>query len=235
VLSQFEHLLGLTLAIYNQGLRTWLLRGDAELGRWVFKTLGEAWRTMFKLSEEMLVSEGISKELREFAMKYCESTRKYLKSYASKDWQDCCANVYAFNFIVKSRAKPTSNDVQPAKRAKKGDSTKRVLKDATNHSAAAVPQQLQEKLEGQDFAEWQAANGSHDKVESKKPEDVSGRQLWFRFHDAWYSGIVGKKMARGKDKGLWEIKWDSDCSTSRHRLHSEDYGGTNHWVVAHAA
>jgi hypothetical protein len=102
---RFHHLLGLILAISNHGLRSWILRGDKDLGEQVFRLVGNAWKKMFALPADTLASAGINAELRKLAVDWCEETRKYLRSFGGKDWEGTFANVFTFSYIVKPRAK----------------------------------------------------------------------------------------------------------------------------------
>ena len=98
---RFEHLLGLTIATVNHGVRAWLERGDPHNGKVHFDAIANAWKKIFAKSEADLVAEGVSTELRAFAIKWCETLQRYLKD--SKKHNGPYANTFAFNFIVKSR------------------------------------------------------------------------------------------------------------------------------------
>jgi hypothetical protein len=96
--KRFHHLLGLTAAISNHGMESWFQRGDPDSGDYVFKELGDAWKKMLKLPEEQLAAEGVSQELRKFAVQSCQGLQKYLKHFGSKEYQGMDFSVFKFNF-----------------------------------------------------------------------------------------------------------------------------------------
>lgn len=73
----FEHCLGLTFAIMNHGVESYIQRGDPDVGEQVFRLLATKWRTLFVMTDEML---GIPAELRKLAINACDGLQKYLKS-----------------------------------------------------------------------------------------------------------------------------------------------------------
>jgi hypothetical protein len=93
--DKFHHLLGLTLAIRNQECSSWFERGDPDLGKAIFKALGDEWRKLLAAPEAQLAKEGISPELRKFAIDYNEGLRKFL-SKAKQNFGPY-ANVYTFS------------------------------------------------------------------------------------------------------------------------------------------
>jgi hypothetical protein len=106
--DKFNHLLGLTLAIRNQECSSWFERGDPELGKAIFKAVGDEWRKLFALPEASLAKEGISPELRKFAIDYNEGLRKFL-SKAKQNFGPYATN-FTFNYITKPRATKTKLD-----------------------------------------------------------------------------------------------------------------------------
>ena len=133
---RFEHLLGLTLAIVNHGVASWLERGDPDNGKRIFLEIGKEWRKILALPEERLAAEGISAAHREFASKSNDSLQRYLK--ASREHHGPYANTFTFNFIAKPRAKPS--DAAKDGNAKKIDGrTKegRALKELARDLAAS--------------------------------------------------------------------------------------------------
>eukprot|EP01043_Picozoa_sp_COSAG02_P073733 COSAG02_NODE_14459_length_1269_cov_1.141880_2_plen_341_part_01 len=76
----FEHCLGLTFAIMNHGIESYIQRGDPDVGEQVFRLLATKWRTLFVMTDEML---GISVELRKLAINACDGLEKYLKSVSN--------------------------------------------------------------------------------------------------------------------------------------------------------
>ena len=115
----FEHLLGLTLAITNHGVGAWLDRGDAENGQLLFDTMAGAWKKLFAIPEAVLAAEGISPELRAFAIKWCKGLQALLKE--SRKHYGPYANSFRFNFIVTPRAKRSAGDAAAPKSAKRVD------------------------------------------------------------------------------------------------------------------
>ena len=120
---RFQHLLGLTLAIFNHGVESWIVRGDPSFGRTLFKVMGDEWKKLLQKPEATLVAAGISLELRGFAIESgCMNLQKYLKSFDSKKWAGTGANVYSFNFMAKPRVKrsdaPTTSTATSKKRAR---------------------------------------------------------------------------------------------------------------------
>ena len=112
---RFEHLLGLALATVNHGVGSWLERGDPHNGKVHFDAIGGAWKKLLAKPEADLAAEGINAELRTFAIKWCETLKRYLKE--SKKHHGPYANTFTFNFMVKSRA--------PSASAASSSSTKR--------------------------------------------------------------------------------------------------------------
>ena len=115
----FEHLLGLTLAITSHGVGPWLDRGDAENGQLLFDTMAGAWKKLFAIPEAVLAAEGISPELRAFAIKWCKGLQALLKE--SRKHYGPYANSFRFNFIVTPRAKRSAGDAAAPKSAKRVD------------------------------------------------------------------------------------------------------------------
>ena len=130
----FHHLLGCTLAVSNNGVRSWIMRGEKDLGDQVFKLLGTAWKKVFALPEDTLAAVGISAALRKLAIDACEGLRKYLRSFGSKDYEGTYANVFTFSYIVKPRAK---RPAAPAAAAAAGAAKR--SKTAQGAAAAAAP------------------------------------------------------------------------------------------------
>ena len=102
---QFEHLLGLTLAISNHGVESWIMRGDPHNGAVLFKTLGELWERQLGASNEgrrrTKTSAGISPELRKFAIRACSGLQSYLKSWRSMVKVAALEKKYFFGSSVK--------------------------------------------------------------------------------------------------------------------------------------
>ena len=117
---RFEHLLGLTLAIYNHGLRSWMSRGDPDEGEKIFKIMGEEWKKLYNEDEGRLAARGISAELRKFALDACAALAQFLKDEGDED----SGRLYKFSFKAKplpaKRAAPGSAQPPDPKRAKVG-------------------------------------------------------------------------------------------------------------------
>lgn len=112
---QFDHLLGLTLAVSNHGVESWIVRGDPHNGKVFFKALGDLWKKQLgKDNDQKLADAGVSAEVRQFAIETCEGLQGYLKSFGDKKWAGTGANEYEFHFMAKRRAprkpKPAAGD-----------------------------------------------------------------------------------------------------------------------------
>ncbi|KAL7545468.1 hypothetical protein ACHAWF_008819 [Thalassiosira exigua] len=95
--KRIEHLLGLTFAIGNHGLRPFLERGDPDSGRWIFGEIAKQWKKFF--------DHNINDPIRQVAMVYCDAVQKMLKN-AQKDYGDYVTK-YNFNYIRIPRPKRT--------------------------------------------------------------------------------------------------------------------------------
>ena len=113
---RFEHLIGLTCATVNHGVSSWLDRGDPHNGKIHFNAIGNAWKKLLAKPAVDLVAEGISTELRAFAITWCEALQRYLKN--SKKHHGPYANAFTFNFMVKTRKPSASAAASSAKRRK---------------------------------------------------------------------------------------------------------------------
>lgn len=97
---RFEHLLGLTLALSNHGVESWLQRGDPHNVRVIFKSLGDGWKPLLSpgasSQKEKVLAAGVSTELHQFAIEACEALQRQLASDRE--------GKISFNFIAKPRA-----------------------------------------------------------------------------------------------------------------------------------
>ena len=57
--GRFTHLLGLCLAIRNQGAHSWFERGDPGLGHEIFSRIGNEWKKLFAAPASALAAEGV--------------------------------------------------------------------------------------------------------------------------------------------------------------------------------
>jgi hypothetical protein len=113
--NRFAHLLGFTLGVVGHGLQTWILRGDRELGKHLFKLVGDAWKKVLEgMSDDMLLAVGITQKRREFAKSACTSLSEMFQQYNTPAWADAGAAVYQFKFAIKHRDKPARQPVDPA-------------------------------------------------------------------------------------------------------------------------
>ena len=164
--EEFEHLLGYTLACLSHGLETWILRADPDFD--LFQEVGAAWRKLFKIPKEELVSEGISEKLREHAFDVCEALRKHLKSFGHKSWEGSGARVYAFNY------KPALKPHEKAEAAAAKEKVKAEAAAAKAEAAAAKEkvkaEAAEEKLRAKAAKErLKATKKAAPKAKAKKP------------------------------------------------------------------
>ena len=151
VLARFQHLLGLTLAISNHGVGSWLERGDEQTGKKIFKALGDAWKRIFDYPGETVMSA----PMRKFATDACEMLQRMLK--ASRRNHGPYAAIYSFNYMVQKRAaKPDApaagsssagDSAAPAPpTSKTGGKRKATPSNEEPTTPAAVPQGLKQDL-----------------------------------------------------------------------------------------
>lgn len=106
--KRFEHLLGFTMAVSSHGLDSFLMRGDPDTGRYIFKAVADDWKKLFDRNIEDFVSD----EMRKLAITWCEALQKMLKS-ARKEHGEYATN-YLFNFIRIPRPKKMATPVESA-------------------------------------------------------------------------------------------------------------------------
>ena len=168
----FEHLLGLALAIRSHGVGPWLDRGDAENGQLLFDTMAGAWKKLFAIPEAVLAAEGISPELRAFAIKWCKGLQALLKE--SRKHYGPYANSFRFNFIVTPRAKRSAAD------------------------AAAQRKRVSEKKVDGRTKEWRALKAAATAAAPKSAKRVDGRTKEGRALKAARAAEEAKKAKRRK-------------------------------------
>jgi len=111
----FDHLLGLTIAISEHGLQTWIIRNQEQfLGQALFDAIAKKWKKFFAMETDKLVTLGGSTEALEFARRYCTSLQAYLRSYGQKSWKEAGATAYKFNFVTIPRKKKRAADSEPS-------------------------------------------------------------------------------------------------------------------------